>query len=301
VVGRRGLRQIGGNEFGPRAIEIGNWSGKAVFSPVSTVAKVIDRQELARPGIYFLKSSLDAEGFSERIYIGEGERVIDRLRYHLRDDDREFSEFIGFFSKDEMLTKSHIKYLESRLISLALEAKTAEVENSNSPGLPALPEADTSDMEYFLSQIKLILPIMGFTCLVPTVVRRTSDEQTEIPSQKSSATYSLRSQRFGAKMYESDQGFIVVAGSECSKETADSISEGWTRLRKKLLDSGALLDKGDRLEFKEDTIFKSVSAASSVILGRQSAGPIEWIRQDGHTYKETQQELFAGNSGSSAA
>ena len=41
---------INGNEFGPRTIEIGNWSGKAIFSPSPTIHKVVQRDELGRPG-----------------------------------------------------------------------------------------------------------------------------------------------------------------------------------------------------------------------------------------------------------
>ena len=53
---------------------------------------------------------------------------------------------IFFISKDELLTKTQIKYLESRLIQIAIEAKSAQIENGNSPSLPTLHEADISDM-----------------------------------------------------------------------------------------------------------------------------------------------------------
>ena len=64
-------------------------------------------------------------------------------------------------------------------------------------------------------------------------------------------------------------------------------------MRQKLLDSDALIEKDGYLEFTEDTVFNSVSAASSVILGRQSPGPLQWINQDGRTFKEVQLTVFA--------
>lgn len=285
---------IDGNEFGPRTIEIGNWSGKAIYSPLSTISKIVQRDELGKPGVYFLKSAPDNDVLSEKIYIGEAEKISDRLRQHLREGTKEFAEFIAFVSKDEMLTKSHIRFLESKLITLAKDEKTAEIENSTTPTLPALPEADISDMEYFLQQIKLILPLMGFKCLVPIVVKKVHEE--EFPKGKPESedlNFTLKNKNFDAEMYESERGYIVVAGSQCNKQLSKSISEGWIKLRQKLLDSGALTEKDDYLEFTENTIFNSVSAASSVILGRQSAGPLEWVNQDGRTFKDVQQTVFA--------
>lgn len=285
---------IDGNEFGPRTIEIGNWSGKAIYSPSPTIHKVVQRDELEKPGVYFFKSIPDNDVFSEKIYIGEAEKISDRLRQHLRDEDKEFTEFIAFVSKDEMLTKSHIKFLESKLITLAKEAKTAEIENSITPTLPTLPEADISDMKYFLEQMKLILPLMGFGCLVPIVVKKALEEEFQknesIPEDRN---FTLKSKDFDAKMYESERGYIVVAGSQCNKQLSNSISESWIKLRQKLLDSDALIEKDDYLEFTEDTVFNSVSAASSVILGSQSSGPRQWINQDGRTFKEVQLTVFA--------
>lgn len=54
----------------------------------------------------------------DAIYIGEAEQVVDRLASHVSGKDR-WRELITFTSKDENLTKAHIKYLEARLIDQA--------------------------------------------------------------------------------------------------------------------------------------------------------------------------------------
>lgn len=110
---------VDGSETGPRTIEIGNWSGKAVYSQRSSLPKILTRSEFDRPGVYILKSLPNNENFNERIYIGEAENLRKRLKKHLADSDKDFIEIIAFISKDEMLTKSHIKYLESQIIQLA--------------------------------------------------------------------------------------------------------------------------------------------------------------------------------------
>lgn len=140
---------VDGSETGPRTIEIGNWSGKAVYSQRSSLPKILTRSEFDRPGVYILKSLPNNENFNERIYIGEAENLRKRLKKHLADSDKDFIEIIAFISKDEMLTKSHIKYLESQIIQLAKNAKNAEIDNTVQPELSTLPEADISDMEYF--------------------------------------------------------------------------------------------------------------------------------------------------------
>ena len=120
-----------GTPSGIRHVEIANWTGQAIYCPRSRFAELTKWEEAKRPGVYFLfeRSSNDADN---RVYIGESENVIKRLSNH--DRDKEFwNELVIFTSKDENLTKSHIKYLESRLANLAIEAKRYDIENSNNP------------------------------------------------------------------------------------------------------------------------------------------------------------------------
>ena len=122
---------IDGTAYGPRLSEIGNWVGKAIYSPRASVNKIMHRPEFENPGIYCLKGDPTDKAFDEKIYIGEAENIRSRLKQHLSDPNKDFKELIFFVSKDELLTKTQIKYLESRLIQLAIEAKTAQIDNGN--------------------------------------------------------------------------------------------------------------------------------------------------------------------------
>jgi predicted GIY-YIG superfamily endonuclease len=281
---------VDGTEVGPRTIEIGNWSGKALYSPRSSLVKILDRSEFDRPGVYLLKSTPNNSNYNERIYIGEAEKLRKRLKQHLADSDKDFTEVVTFISKDEMLTKSHIKYLESRMIALAKEAKTAEIDNINQPELTLLPEADISDMEYFLEQIKLILPVVNFMSLVPSTV--TPQTKEKFVQFNESRVYQIKTKKLNAKLIETDKGYVVLSGSECSKQTSSSISDGWVKLRSKLIETGVLVDNGDCYIFTEDAIFSSISAAAAIVLGRQAAGPVEWVDSGGKTYKQNQENQF---------
>lgn len=287
---------VDGSETGPRTIEIGNWSGKAVYSQRSSLPKIIERSEFDRPGVYILKSLPNSENYNERIYIGEAENLKKRLKQHLADSDKDFIEIVAFISKDEMLTKSHIKYLESRIISLAKEAKTAEIDNSVQPELSTLPEADISDMEYFLEQMKLIFPVVNFMFLVPSTLKP-SNEIVIAPVQvNSDIVYTLKSKRASAELIETEKGYVVLSGSQSCKQTSSSISEGWIKQRNKLIETGVLIDTGEFYTFKENAIFSSISAATAVVLGRQATGPVEWIDANGRTFKQNQEKKFESGS-----
>lgn len=276
---------IDGSENGPRTIEIGNWSGKAVYSPRAKLSDLLKREEFDKPGIYILKSDPLNPDFNERVYIGEAEKIGNRLKQHLNNAEKDFKECIVFISKDELLTKSHIKYIESRLVSIVQESKNSEIENSTSPTESSISEADISDMEYFIEQIKLILPINGFFCLVPNTITRDNKKKIEEEIINSKKFY-INSKGITACMIETSEGYLVTKDSFASKETSKSIMESWLKIRRKLIDSGNLIEENSKYKFISDTLFSSPSAASSIILGRQSSGPLEWKTEDGISFKE---------------
>lgn len=276
---------IDGYENGPRTIEIGNWSGKAVYSPRAKLFELLKRDEYNKQGIYILKSDPLKSGFKERVYIGEAENIRIRLKQHLNDPNKDFNECIVFISNDEMLTKSHIKYIESRLYNIAVQAKNAEIDNSCSPTESSLSEADTSDMEYFIEQIKLILPINGFYCLVSDIITKENEKRIE-EEKEDSVKFYIRSKGLEACMYEVSEGFVVARDSYAIKENSKSINKNWIKLRCKLIDKKNMIEDNGKYRFTEDTIFSSPSAASSIVLGRQSSGPSEWKTKSGISYKD---------------
>ncbi|MDT0295840.1 GIY-YIG nuclease family protein [Mesonia ostreae] len=279
---------IDGTAYGPRLSEIGNWVGKAIYSPRASINKIMNRSEFDNPGIYCLKGDPTDDAYDEKIYIGEAENIKARLKQHLSDPNKDFKELIFFVSKDELLTKTQIRYLESRLVQLAIEAKTAQIDNGNSPSLPTLHEADISDMEYFLEQIKLILPVMGFKFLISSTAKQEKIENRETDNFVHE-TYFIRTNSFKASMKETDQGYIILKGSEAKKKLSNSCTETYRNLRRKLLETNILVEFDDKLIFAEDAVFNSPSAASNMVLGRNSNGFTEWISEKGKSFREVQE------------
>jgi hypothetical protein len=140
-----------------RTAEISNWTGKAVSAPRTELEQLLVRPELARPGVYIL-TGRDPETDALMAYIGEAEVIRERMKHHTSRDF--WVQAIAFVSKDENLTKAHIRYLEGRLIDEAQAIGRVKLANVQSSGAK-LPESDTADMEVFLARIRQLLPVLG--------------------------------------------------------------------------------------------------------------------------------------------
>lgn len=92
-------------------------------------------------------------------------------------------------------------------------------------------------------------------------------------------------------MIVADQGYVVIKGSEAKRDLSPSCTETYRNMRRKLLETEILVEQGDKLIFAEDAIFNSPSAASNMVLGRNSNGFTEWVNKNGLTFKDIQVKL----------
>lgn len=259
-----------------RTAELSNWTGKAVAGPRSEFESVLAREESQKSGVYFL-TGVDPETGKNAVYIGEAESVRDRLRNHL---DKDFWNQVAFFtSKDENLTKAHIRYLEGRLIEQAKQADRANVRNGQGSGA-RLPESDREDMEIFLEKIHQLLPVLGVEVLVPT---------TTVPggtAERESLTCEIKGLK--ATGHLTPNGIVVLAGSQAVLlERPSSLKYPWPlNMRERLKEEGVLTVKTDYLLFTRDMEFSSPSAAAAVIHGGHANGLTAWKNKLGKTLKE---------------
>src|SRR5438270_10760444 len=136
-----------GQPDGLRVVEKPNWTGLAIVCPRSRFPEVKAIDEFAREfdhaGVYVL-SGPSEDGDLPTVYVGEGDPTRPRLEQHYRQKDF-WTSVIVFTGKN--LNKAHIQYLESRLVSLARNAKRCVLDNGNNPLLPTLSIPDTAAME----------------------------------------------------------------------------------------------------------------------------------------------------------
>lgn len=120
-----------GSVTGLRHAELVNWTGQAIACPRTQVKSLANWSESRRPGVYSLFGD-DPETAELSAYIGEAENVYERLQNHLANKDF-WNEVIFFTSKDDNLTKAHVKYLESKLVQVASAAGRHPLMNGNQP------------------------------------------------------------------------------------------------------------------------------------------------------------------------
>ena len=259
-----------------RTAELSNWTGKAIAGPRSEFDSVIAREESWNTGVYFLTGN-EPETGNSIVYIGEAESIRDRLKNHL--DKDYWNQVVFFISKDENLTKAHIRYLEGRLIELAKQAGRVLIKNQQSSGA-RLPESDRADMEIFLEKVQQLLPVLGVEVIVPTKVPAKGATKLDL--------LSCETKGLGATGYLTLNGIVVLAGSQAVLEERPS-SKKWPwahNMRQNLIDEGALTAEVDHLVFRRDTEFSSPSAAAAVIHGGHTNGLLAWKNKDGKTLKE---------------
>jgi hypothetical protein len=184
-------------------------------------------------------------------------------------------------SKDANLTKGHIKYLESRLITIAKEAGRCALLNGTDPEYANLPEADRSDMEFFLEQIRTLLPVLGFDFLRarPNPAAVTAAAPTSTATNVSPIfNGNVAKHGITARGQEIDGEFVVFKGSKARRHW-EGVETNYTKLFNDLVKSGVLHPTTDdkHNEFTQDYPFSSVSAAAAVVSGRNANGRLHWL------------------------
>lgn len=266
-----------GNARGLRTAEISNWSGKAIAGPRSELDDLLNREELHKPGVYFLTGT-DLETGDPSIYVGEAEIVKTRIKQHKEKDF--WVHTIIFISKDENLTKAHIKYLEGKLIAKALQIGKAKLENGQASGA-ILPESDRADMDVFLEKIYQLLPVLGTDVFIPLT--------THTPRQKSTLLYCTKKSS-EAKGQRTENGFVVFKNSQASIKETPSVPKTIKERRSALKNKGILIQEENALIFSQDHEFSSPSLAAAVVLGVSANGLIQWKDKQGRTLKSIEEK-----------
>lgn len=269
-----------GDPDGLRIIEKSNWTGQGIVFPRSLYGEAKKRPELNRAGVYVLWGPGES-GELPKVYVGEGDAVAPRLAQHLKNKDF-WTHAAVFISKDQNLNKAHVQHLESRLVSLATEARRCEIDNGNVPQPPALSEADVADAEGFLADLLLCLPVLGVGFF----------EKPPARSRKV-GVLNLKGKGLEAHGLDAAEGFVVLAGSTAARDEVKSIHPYLSALRRTLIDSGVLVADGDCYRVSQDYTFNSPSTAAGVLLGTAANGRTQWGDSKGRSLKEIQEAAAA--------
>ena len=135
--------------------------------------------------------------------------------------------------------------------------------NGTAPPPINLPEADVSDMEYYVSQAKIILPVLGVNLLrsvaTATTAAQSPTEQGQISTDSPVFELNLKKEGVVARAREIDGEFTVLQGSHVRMEWIGTSNDGYKALRDKLLQEGTIAPGEDDgpLRFTHDSVFTS--------------------------------------------
>lgn len=263
-----------GSPRGVKIAQINNRIIKAILFPRNKFDFVGKRDEVKNVGIYFLfgKSTDKAKPLA---YIGEAEDCFERIKNHNRTKDF-WNHAIVFFAQTKAFNKAHVKYLEHIAIKEAKKVNRFELENDATPKCPHLLEHVEADLLDNFETIKILISTLGYP-IFDSIHRETENDKE---------VFTISGKGIVADGDLVDDGFVVFKDSFARKETTPSCHEYIISLRKRLLNSGILIEQNDKYQFAEDYIFNSPSTAGMVILGRPTNGWTAWKNKEGKTLDE---------------
>lgn len=291
------LYLVDGSPNGLLTAEIMNWTGHALTAPRSRLAELVKREECSRTGVYFLVGVDPDNNGRTLVYIGESDDVAQRLKQHNQPEEKggkDFWERVCLItSKDQNLTKAHVKFLESHLIAIASSSGRCSLKNGTAHTYTTLPESDQADMAFFIDQIRIILPVLGLDFLHEPPSKIASSVSTK-GAEEPTPSFELHVSKYNikAKAQEIDGDFVVESGS-LTRGSWSGIRGGYEPLFNQLVEDG-ILERADNqhMVFTRSHIFSSPSAAASVICGSSTNGRTKWTcTETGETYGSWQARL----------
>lgn len=256
----------------PRGIRIAELTTRivqAVLLPRSDLAAATSRPELDHLAIYFLFGESE-DAAKPIVYVGQTEDVRTRLDDHNRRKEFWRTAVLGI-SRTNSFTNAHIRYLEWYCLARAKEVGRFAVNNDKTPNKPFVPEPMEADLLDTFETLSTLLSTLGYP-LFDMLVKDESVEPFFLTSGGAQATGELV-----------EDGFVVRAGSIARLDTVPTAPQSILPLRRRLLDSGVLIQEGATLRFTQDYLFNTPSGAAAAVLGRTASGWTEWKNKDKKT------------------
>lgn len=267
-----------GNPNGRIMCELSNWNGRVYKISRNELAQFSNRPDAENTGVYFLLGK--DENNMDTLYIGEAEKMLTRLKQHLK-DQLYWSDCIVVVSKDNLLNKAHVKFLENKFFVLAKTAGRSVVINSTVPTCSSISEYDEAMLLEFISNAKLLVNTLGYK-IFDTI------EDSSVKKQNSQILFYIQAARgANAKGVIVADGFAVLKDSAIATTTVPSMSDSLNRLRNELIEKG-IIDSS--FHFSKDHIFTSPSLAAAVVMGRNANGRTEWKTTDHKSIKDIEEE-----------
>lgn len=282
-----------GDPDGLRVVKKDNWSGRAIAFSQGRMDEAARRSDLEHPGVYILRGE---EGQEVRIYIGQTDNIVNRLKRHLGDGDRDFwTRAVAFVRAGDNLDKAETEYLEARLIQLAESAGWCILDNVQRPDpTDKLEEDRRAAAEGYLEEILEFLRALGipeFQPPEPAQPAMSSKDDAPVapspadaPCDQGNRLLQVKQKRvkaYGHYLPDCRQ-FEVFDGATAARDEVPSLGgrpyRAGRNLRKRLIAEGILVEDETLGVYvlRGNQTFNSPSQAEQVLAGRPGSGLLAW-------------------------
>ena len=267
-----------GNPNGKIMCELSNWNGRVYKVSRKDINDFSSREDSEFTGVYFLLGK-DNEN-KDTIYVGEAERMLTRIKQHFK-DTYYWNDCIIVISKDNILNKAHVKYLENKFYCLAKDACRAVVLNNTIPTCSSVSEFDDAMLVEFIENTKLLVNTLGYKVFDKVELKNIDHANDEI-------FYINAARGADAKGLIVSDGFMVMKGSRVAYDVTQSAADWIKNIRNSLIEKG-IIDQN--FIFNSDYIFTSPSVSAAVVMGRNANGRTEWRNSKGNSIKDIEERL----------
>lgn len=268
-----------GNPNGRIMCELSNWNGRVYKIARNELGEFAKRIDSENTGIYFLFGK--SENNTDTIYIGEAEKILTRLKQHLKDSDY-WNDCIAIISKDNLLNKAHVKYLENQFYNMAQDAGRAIIINNTIPTCSSISEYDEAMLAEFISNSKLLINALGYK------IFDTINDVSSTEDISNKYFYITAARGADAKGIVVSDGFAVCKDSKAANSVSPSMPQPLKKLRAELIEKGII---NSQYIFTRDYIFTSPSYAAGIVMGRSANGRTEWKNNNHKSLKEIEEIL----------
>lgn len=280
-----------GQHNGVIRAELLNWTGYVYSAPRSAIYLLAQKPDALRAGVYFLLSRSDEAEERYRVYVGETANGIARMSDH--DEKKDFWDTVILVQcKDTTLTKTHCSYLEYRLYQIITQETIYDTENARAlrDYTGELSDADISDMETFIDNLRFVLPALGCQVLTPIASKPIVDAVGSPAPVEAEFTLNSSDGVVSATAYIRDGIFTVRAGSRGRLTFQQSVYDSIRKNRATLIEKGKIIEHpdSDSVELIADVSFTSTSTPATMLMGSPVSGPFYWkvLGQTTVSYKD---------------
>jgi hypothetical protein len=279
---------VNGNPEGITMSYVSNWTGQAIKIPRNAFFNARNFPELNRPGVYYLIGAKDENPDEKVIYIGEANHLFERITAHMRDESKSFFELIvAFSSKDDNMTVSHTKYLETKILEETFAKSGFTIVNGKNGNKVSLPPMVRDEMDTYFDNMKILLPTIGFDLFKPSL----KDQKQSITEKDEKIFLEVADIKAVAKLTEN--GLLVLKDSFMKPTPTAALASTYLKIRQDLVEKKYVQQTEKGLQFMQDYEFTSPSQAGAVILGYSVNGRVFWKNSKGKTIKDMEEEKVA--------